>query len=96
MTADTTDGHLILAERLNTMAAASLHKALLARRGQDLALDAGSVTDMGALCLQLLLAAARDCRAAGRSFCITARSPAFDAALTTFAVPASALDGASR
>jgi chemotaxis protein CheX len=51
-----------------------------------LALDAGSVTFLGGLGLQVLLAAASERRAAGGSMTITAASDAFLDALAQFGI----------
>ncbi|MEZ5723083.1 MAG: STAS domain-containing protein [Paracoccaceae bacterium] len=54
-----TQTSLVLAPRLDLKAVAALQEELLARRGGDLALDAGKVDHLGAIGLQLLRAAAR-------------------------------------
>ncbi|MFK7835800.1 MAG: STAS domain-containing protein [Sulfitobacter sp.] len=54
--------------KLDLSAIPALHQALLSQLGQDIVLDLGHVTQMGALCLQTCLAAAKDTRAAGQSF----------------------------
>lgn len=77
---------LVLVARLDLSAAKPLHAALLARRGGDLVLDAGGVTHLGALGLQLLLSAARSWRRAGHRLAILPRTPAFDDALRLFGV----------
>ncbi|GLT10241.1 STAS domain-containing protein [Sulfitobacter porphyrae] len=56
---------LIPESRLNVTQAAGLHAALMARAGQDVTLDMAEVTQLGALCLQVLVSAARSLRAAG-------------------------------
>ncbi|WP_172839518.1 STAS domain-containing protein [Sulfitobacter alexandrii] len=56
---------LIPQSRLNVSQAAGLHAALLARKGQDLTVDMGGVTQLGALCLQVFIAAGKSARAAG-------------------------------
>ncbi len=50
---------LSLEPRLDLRAAAPLVEALKARRGGDLVLDAGEVTQIGALAVQAIRAAAR-------------------------------------
>ncbi len=50
-------GDLILAEALDMRAAAPLLVALRQRRGETLRLDGSSVERLGALCLQVILAA---------------------------------------
>ncbi len=56
---------LIPESRLDVTQAAGLHAALMARAGQDVTLDMAEVTQLGALCLQVLVSAARSLRAAG-------------------------------
>lgn len=58
---------LIPESRLNITQAAGLHRALLARAGQDVIVDMGHVTHLGALCLQILVAAGNSARAAGKA-----------------------------
>lgn len=50
---------LELAPRLGLKAARPLHRALLARRGDDLTLDASKVEHLGALAVQVIRSAAR-------------------------------------
>ncbi|WBU58166.1 STAS domain-containing protein [Paracoccus sediminicola] len=76
---------LTLPERLDLTAAKPLARDLAAMTGA-IRLDASGVTHLGGLCLQVLLGAARGCRASGRGFSITDRSPDFDAALALFGV----------
>jgi chemotaxis protein CheX len=78
---------LALDRRLDLNAAAELQRALLAHDKPHLSLNAGAVSYLGALCLQLLLAAADDRRKRGASLALSPRSAAFDAALATFGVP---------
>lgn len=78
---------LILDRRLDMNAAAELQRALVAHDAPRLTLNAGAVSHLGALCLQLLLAAADDRRKRGGSLDLSPRSAAFDAALATFGVP---------
>lgn len=78
---------LTLDRRLDLTAAAGLQRALLAHDTLHLSLNAGAVGHLGALCLQLLLAAADDRRKRGGSLTLAARSAAFDAALASFGVP---------
>ncbi|MCX8509829.1 MAG: STAS domain-containing protein [Rhodobacteraceae bacterium] len=91
-----TTGQLTLDRRLDLTAAAGLHHSLLAHDSQHLVLDAGAVSHLGALCLQLLIAAADQRRADGRGMRITPRSAAFDAALTTFGLPLDRLQPGGR
>lgn len=58
---------LALAPRLDLPAAAPLAEALKARRGADLALDAGGVAQIGGLAVQVLRAAARSWAEDGRA-----------------------------
>ncbi|MBA4491837.1 lipid asymmetry maintenance protein MlaB [Paracoccus sp. S1E-3] len=81
---------LTLPARLDLTAAKPLASDIAALAG-DVELDASGVTHLGGLSLQVLLAAAQSCRAAGRSFAIVAPSTDFDAALTLFGVDPSHL-----
>lgn len=79
---------LTLDGRLGTPEAADLRQRFLALdRGRGLTVNAGSVSHLGTLCLQVLLAAARDWQRADQDFYLTPRSDAVVAALTSFAVP---------
>ncbi len=75
---------LTLASRLDLPAAAPLHAAILARRGAELRLDAGAVSHLGTLCLQVLIAAAAEWRDGGHSLTVAPVSDAFAATLATF------------
>lgn len=68
---------LPLAESLDMTAAAPLCQALLARRGQPVALDASNVRRVGGQCLQVLLSAEATWAADGQAFSIVAPSPEF-------------------
>ncbi|WP_103257938.1 STAS domain-containing protein [Tabrizicola aquatica] len=59
---------LHLPERLDFDAARTLHGQLLALRGHPVSIDGSAVRTGGALAAQVLLAAARDWRAAGQPF----------------------------
>jgi len=48
-----------LPEKLNTAAAESLFRDLIAARGAPLTLDAGDVVQLGSLCCQVLISARR-------------------------------------
>ncbi len=61
---------IILPAKLDISAAATLHADLLAREAQDVTLDLGKVTHLGALCLQLMIAAARRANEAGKTFAL--------------------------
>lgn len=87
MTDSTFSDELTLDRRLDLNAATDLQRALLAHDMPRLSLNAGAVSHLGALCLQLLLAAANDRRKRGASLALSPRSAAFDAALATFGVP---------
>jgi anti-anti-sigma regulatory factor len=63
---------LVLGERLDRDAARDLHAALVQRRGEDMAIDGSAVRTAGALAVQVLLAAARDGSAQGRTLTLTA------------------------
>ncbi len=82
---------LALVPRLDLSQAGALAAELRAREGAPLELDAGAVTHLGGLGLQLLLAAAADWRARGLPFSIHPRSEAFDEAVTLFGVDPDAL-----
>lgn len=75
---------LALSPRLDLPAAVPLAQALCAHAGADLRLDAGAVTHLGALGIQVLAAAAIGWRDSGHALCISPRSAAFDDALRVF------------
>ncbi|MBD3787929.1 MAG: STAS domain-containing protein [Sphingomonadales bacterium] len=77
---------LPLPPRLDLSQVGALTNAIRARAGAGLVLDAGEVTHLGGLGLQVLLSAAQSWRAAGQSLSINPRSEAFDEALTLFGV----------
>ncbi|QFT59965.1 hypothetical protein FIU94_14125 [Sulfitobacter sp. THAF37] len=58
---------LIPESRLNVTQAASLHAAMKARAGEDLTVDMRQVVQLGALCLQVLVAAGKSARTAGET-----------------------------
>lgn len=62
---------LLLPERLGLGAVDELHKELLERRADNLTVDARHVSHIGTLCLQLLIAAAKEHKANGTTFRIT-------------------------
>lgn len=82
-----------LATVLDTGQAATLREELLARRGRSLAIDASGVERLGALCLQVLLAARRTWSADGRSLVIAAASEAFARQWTAFGADPAAVQG---
>jgi chemotaxis protein CheX len=57
--------HLTLPNRLDSSAAPTLTEAILARRGKALVLDAAGVDVIGALCLEVIVAAGRQWEADG-------------------------------
>jgi chemotaxis protein CheX len=85
MTAD-----ILLPARLDLSAASSLLadlQAALSKSERPLSVDAGKVGQIGGLCLQVILAAAAECRQNGRAFHLAPRSSAFDEAVARFGVP---------
>ena len=89
MTVDTmtpSAASLVLAKRLDLTEVTALRQFLLDRLDQAITLDASGVVQLGGLCLQVLLSAAQDQRAARRPLRISPRSAAFDSALASFAV----------
>ena len=69
---------------LDIRAAAPLRDALLAHAGTPVTVDAAQVSRLGALCLQVLLAAKRDWTARGLEVSIQAPSSAFAETLRLF------------
>ena len=67
---------LSLPSVLDPAAAAPLRSLLLAHRGEDLELEASSVTRIGGQCLQVLLSAQRTWRTDGKQFRLRAVSGA--------------------
>ena len=61
---------IVLSARLDSAAAAALARDLEARLEQDIELDAGEVTHLGALALQTLVVDAAHWRTAGRTFSV--------------------------
>lgn len=61
---------LTLQERLDFGAVTPLRSAILALVGQDIEIDASSVSHMGTLCLQVIIAASADWAKAGHTFSI--------------------------
>ncbi|MGR3320390.1 MAG: STAS domain-containing protein [Pseudooceanicola sp.] len=59
---------LLLQSRLDLPAAAPLAQELRKRLGSDVTVDAGAVTHMGALCLQVMVSAAKTLTRAGHRF----------------------------
>lgn len=77
-------GRCALDAVLDYRAAAPLRDAFLERRGAPVRVDASHVEQMGALCLQVLIAARRAWSHDGVPFDFTARSEAFDASVAAF------------
>lgn len=75
---------LALPPRLDLIEATPLTAAFRQAFGKPLTVDASGVEHLGALCLQVLIAAARHWREEGVSFAITPRSDAFVTALNNF------------
>ena len=69
---------------LDIRAAAPLREILLANGGTAIVLDAAQVSRLGALCLQVLLAARNDWEAKGLPFSIRNPSAAFAETLRLF------------
>jgi chemotaxis protein CheX len=73
-----------LGARLDLGAAQPLADHFRDLLGRPVSVDAGRVTHLGGLCLQVLLSAAAEWRALGQPFRISARTPAFDEAVRRF------------
>lgn len=73
----------ILPNRLDSSAAPSLVQSLLALRNQPLTIDAARVEVVGALAVEVLLAAHRQWKDDGHILCLSQPSPQFRAALET-------------
>ena len=82
---------ITLAPRLDLPAATPLAEALKAHAGTDVDIDAGAVTHLGGLCLQVLIAAAAAWREAGHALTFSARSEDFTEALSVFGLTHEAL-----
>jgi chemotaxis protein CheX len=78
---------IILPETLDLLAAAPLATALLARRGQDVALDASAPQRLGGQCLQVLLAAKATWAEEGQNFRIYGASPELAEAASWLGAP---------
>lgn len=63
--------------RLDHEGARKLYAGLTTLRGENVRLNARDTTFLGALGLQILVAAARQWRVDGRQFCVSPHSPAF-------------------
>jgi len=64
------DKPLTLPAKLDISAVAGLHADLVARKDQTVELDLSDVTHFGALCLQVIIAAARKANSTGKSLCL--------------------------
>lgn len=78
---------LTLAPRLDYAACAQLHSDIGAARGRALVLDAGKVTFLGGLALDIVMRARAEWRAQGLDFAITAPSDDLFEGLTVLGVP---------
>jgi chemotaxis protein CheX len=78
---------LILVETLDLPAARPLTADLLARRGQDVVIDAQAAQRIGAQCLQVLLAAKATWALDGHGFDITGASPDLVEAIALLGAP---------
>lgn len=79
---------LELAPRLDYEATGALYRRLCDCRGAPLTLDAGAVSYLGALALQLLIAARAQWQRDGEAFAILPRSDAFCEAVVALGLPA--------
>lgn len=84
-------GALALAPRLDLRAAAPLAGKIMELRGGDMQIDAGAVTHLGGLCLQVLAAAAKTWREDGRQMTFSDQSEEFGNALAVFGLSSAAL-----
>jgi chemotaxis protein CheX len=75
---------LTLPSVLDLKAASGLHRDLIELRGQDLNVDGGEVSRLGAQCLQVLMAGVIAWRKDARRLGFVNRSEAFDRALNLF------------
>jgi chemotaxis protein CheX len=85
MDSETEETVISLPPVLDLAAAGTLQASLLAMRGKPACLDASEVQRMGALCLQVLLAARSTWANDGQPFSITRPSPGFTEATTLMA-----------
>lgn len=77
--------------KLDLSAATRLHSELGALRGQDVELDLSQATSLGALCLQILIAACKTAKDGGRTFRVTATNDRIDNNLAAMGMPADKL-----
>ncbi len=84
---------ITMAPRLGLDAVGPLVDNISAASGQDLELDASQVSHLGTLCLQVLLAAARDWAITGRRFRLVSPSDACTTQLALFGLSPETLAG---
>jgi chemotaxis protein CheX len=82
---------LQLAEILDRAAAAPLLADLMARRGQEIVIDASGVRRIGGQCLQILMSAAATWSQDAVTFAVTSASPEFVAGVRQFGVDSESL-----
>lgn len=82
--------HFILPDRLDSSAAPALVAALGQKVGQPLQIDAAGVEVIGALALEVIIAAGLQWQADGQTLAITQRSARFDAACDALGLRADA------
>lgn len=82
---------IVLPAVLDIQQAEPLRAELLALRGRPVVIDASAVERLGALCLQVLIAAQRTWTADGATIAIAPASEAFAQQWTTFGAPATAV-----
>lgn len=82
--------HFILPDRLDSSAAPALMAALGQKVGQPLQIDAARVEIIGALALEVIIAAGLQWQADGQTLAISQRSARFDAACETLGLRADA------
>ena len=80
-----------LPARLTSARAAELYAQLSGLRGGPVALDASTVTALGAQCLQVLVAARQAWRESGQGFVLFGASAGFVAQLHLFGISADAI-----
>ena len=82
--------HLSLPNRLDTSAAPALMESILARRGRPLEMDASGVDVIGALCLEVIVAAGRQWEAERLDISLARPSDRFVTAAATLGLRADA------
>ena len=81
---------IMLPEKLDTATAAELQEMLAAAGESDLVLKASQVTQLGGLCLEVLLSAAKTANSAGKSLTVSEPSDKFAEHLAVFGLDISA------